>query len=262
MSWDFFSIGKMLWAATQPENWLIGLAGLAVILLLVNWHKGARIYAGMVFAALIALKFLALDNALLRPLETRFELNAPQSVDGIIVLGGAGLPPLSKRWNQPVLSDRGERILVGLALAKKHPNARVIYTGRGEELMSLDRTSPIGADIMALAELDHDRFTRERASRSTWENAVFTFDLARPDPHETWLLVTSGWHMPRSVGAFCAVGFQTIPYPVDYLSGYQGRSPSTIARRLTNISVALHEYVGLIGYYLSGRTHSIFSKGC
>jgi uncharacterized SAM-binding protein YcdF (DUF218 family) len=58
--------------------------------------------------------------------------------------------------------------------------------------------------------------TFEANSRDTWENAVFTRDLVKPKPGETWLLVTSAWHMPRSVGIFRRLGFDVIPYPVAY----------------------------------------------
>ena len=40
----------------------------------------------------------------------------------------------------------------------------------------------------------------ERRSRNTQENAEFSRALAAPKPGERWLLVTSAFHMPRSVG--------------------------------------------------------------
>jgi hypothetical protein len=56
----------------------------------------------------------------------------------------------------------------------------------------------------------------EDRSRNTVENAVFSKALARPRLGERWLLVTSGYHMPRSVGTFRKVGFPVEPYPVDW----------------------------------------------
>ncbi len=64
-----------------------------------------------------------------------------------------------------------------------------------------------------------DRMSFEDRSRDTWENAVFTKELVQPKPGERWLLVTSATHMPRSVGIFRKIGFDVIPYPVDYQTG-------------------------------------------
>src|SRR5437660_10414784 len=61
-----------------------------------------------------------------------------------------------------------------------------------------------------------ERMTFEAKSRNTWENGLFTRDLVKPKPGETWLLVTSAWHMPRSVGLFRRLDFDVIPYPVAY----------------------------------------------
>ena len=56
----------------------------------------------------------------------------------------------------------------------------------------------------------------ERRARNTLENAEFAKALAVPRPGERWLLVTSAFHMPRSVGLFRKAGFNVEPYPVDW----------------------------------------------
>ena len=67
--------------------------------------------------------------------------------------------------------------------------------------------------------LDARRILVETRSRNTYENAVYSKELAQPQPGQIWLLVTSANHMPRAVGCFRAVGFDVIPYPVDYDTG-------------------------------------------
>jgi uncharacterized SAM-binding protein YcdF (DUF218 family) len=100
----------------------------------------------------------------------------------------------------------------------------------------------------------------ENKSRNTAENAEFSKELARPRPGETWLLVTSAYHMPRSVGLFRKVGFPVVPWPSDYrTSGREGvgffRDNEVDA--LQNTTLALREWIGLIAYWLSGRIDSI-----
>ena len=63
------------------------------------------------------------------------------------------------------------------------------------------------------------RLMMERRSRNTQENAEFSKALAAPKPGERWLLVTSAFHMPRSVGLFRKAGFAVEPYPVDWRIG-------------------------------------------
>ena len=59
----------------------------------------------------------------------------------------------------------------------------------------------------------------ERNSRNTLENAEFSKAMAAPKAGERWLLVTSAFHMPRSVGLFRKAGFDVEPYPVDWRLG-------------------------------------------
>jgi uncharacterized SAM-binding protein YcdF (DUF218 family) len=87
-----------------------------------------------------------------------------------------------------------------------------------------------------------------RRARSCWrngratqsENAIFTRDLVQPQPGQTWVLVTSAWHMPRAVETFERNGWTgLVPWPVDFRSGGQalrlewsaGRPPAGCRRR-------------------------------
>lgn len=92
------------------------------------------------------------------------------------------------------------------------------------------------------------RLLLEKASRTTFENAMFSKQLARPLPGERWLLVTTTWHMPRAVGAFRKAGFSVLPWPIEKVAAHH----HDIRK------VAQHEYLGLIGYWLFGRTSELF----
>ena len=67
--------------------------------------------------------------------------------------------------------------------------------------------------------------------------------------------------MPRSVGLFRKVGFAVIPWPVDYrTSGTEGIGlfRDNPADSLQNTTMALREWIGLVGYWLSGRIDTVF----
>ena len=93
---------------------------------------------------------------------------------------------------------------------------------------------------------------------------VFSKELVKPQPGETWLLVTSAFHMPRSVGLFRKVGFPVIPWPVDYrTSGEEGIGlfRDNAADSLQTTTMAMREWIGLAAYWLSGRDRSAASRG-
>jgi uncharacterized SAM-binding protein YcdF (DUF218 family) len=106
-----------------------------------------------------------------------------------------------------------------------------------------------------------ERLILENRSRNTHENAVFTKELVTPKAGETWLLVTSAFHMPRSMALFRKAGFEVRPWPVDYrTSGVEGFGVfrDNAADALQNTTVAIREWIGLLAYWLSGRIDEPF----
>ena len=62
-------------------------------------------------------------------------------------------------------------------------------------------------------------------SRNTYEDAVYSARLLKDKGVRRILLVTSAWHMPRSLGLFQAQGLEVVPLPVDFTvtdAGWQG----------------------------------------
>ena len=97
--------------------------------------------------------------------------------------------------------------------------------------------------------LDMARVHLEDGSRTTRENARQVARLLGERCRQPWLLVTSAWHMPRSIAEFDAVGCQVTPYPVDFRTG--ASTPLTeysLAHSLLRWQVALHEWLGLVVY--------------
>jgi uncharacterized SAM-binding protein YcdF (DUF218 family) len=104
----------------------------------------------------------------------------------------------------------------------------------------------------------------ESESRNTAENVAFSKSLAKPKPGETWVLVTSAFHMPRSVGIFCRAGWPVVPYPVDHraLRGHLLRADAGVVGNLNYLSMGIKEWVGLAAYFATGRTTALFPAGC
>jgi len=106
-----------------------------------------------------------------------------------------------------------------------------------------------------------ERFRVENRSLTTAENAQFVKALIDPKPTERWLLVTSAAHMPRAIGAFRKVGFRVEAYPVDWQTAGPIDLLSFAASPLTKLrlcDMALHEWLGLLIYRLTGKTDELF----
>lgn len=260
----FFSLSKIVGFFLVPSNAIAMLCALGVLLLATRFRKaGLRILAFGV-ALLLVVGFSPLSNWLLLPLTERFPAwSAPgRAPDGIIVLGGAIDPETSQARGSPEMDGAAERILVMLQLARRYPAARIVFSGGSANLIQTPvPEAPIAGDLLEDFGVPSSRFVLESESRTTAENATLTRDLVSPKPGERWLLVTSAYHMPRSIGVFRKAGFDVEAYPVDWRTrGWQdGLTPfATLSAGLGRADMAAHEWVGLIAYRMTGRISELF----
>jgi uncharacterized SAM-binding protein YcdF (DUF218 family) len=259
----FFVLSKTLGAMLLPTNFLILLGILGVLLLATRFAPLGRklLIASMLMLAICG--FLPLGYLLLYPLEHRFPPwdAAGGAPDGIVVLGGPIDADLSVAHDTPVISSAPDRIVAAAELARKYPNARIVFTGGSANLISNDaKEADYAVKIFEELGIDKSRLIQERRSRNTYENAVFSKALVAPKPDERWLLITSAFHMPRSVGLFRKAGFAVEPYPVDWRVGagvdVLAFSQAVVGLRRTDI--AMREWIGLLAYRLAGRTDALF----
>lgn len=255
----FFYTSKIFWMLFSPLNLIFLLLMGGAVFSLFARSLGRSVMALGVFLLLV-FGLLPVGHNMLAALENRYERPAtmPERVDGIVVLGGSFMTQISGDRNIPALNETAERIIDGLALAKKYPQALIVFSGGIGNLTGGDRTE---ADDAALF-LDYVGFPDENVvyeedSRTTFENIRFTRKLVLPQPEETWLLVTSAYHMPRSMAVARAAGWgDIIPYPTDYRTdGYAGWLPQDfdLLGNIYDLHVALHEYLGFLGYHVTGK---------
>lgn len=260
----FFVLSKVLGFFAIPSN-LVILAGIAGAFLLRT--RFARTGWRLVIGSLVLLALLGLSpigNALIIPLEQRFppwdaSRGAP---DGIVVLGGAISPDVSFARHEPALNEAGERMTAAVELARRYPNARILFTG-GTGALIYDEGAEADAAVKLLEQLGvpRTRIIAEGKSRNTVENAEFSKALVSPKPGERWLLVTSAYHLPRAIGVFRKAGFAVEPYPVDWRTrGPQDvwRPFATMGDGLRRTDTAVREWVGLAVYWLTGRSSELF----
>jgi uncharacterized SAM-binding protein YcdF (DUF218 family) len=260
----FFIASKIFWFVAEPVSLAIFIGLLGIVLMFTRFARTGRVLMAGAIIALAAGLLTPIGVVLLRPLEDRFpqpSLNMPEPA-GIIVLGGAVDTVRSEARGQIYLDADAARMTTGVGLARRYPKARLVYSGGSGGFPHEGPAEAISAQKLWLSlGVPAGQMMFEAKSRNTWENAVFTRDLVKPKPGEIWLLVTSAWHMPRSVGIFRRVGFPVVPYPVAYRTFGDERdfemSQPTLDK-LSMLELGVREYIGLLAYRLTGKTDALF----
>lgn len=270
MAWDNL-ISRTVWLLIQPGNFLYIMLLTGLLLTAYTTAKSKYYSLGrrlIIFsmALFFLIGFTNLSRWALWPLEARFDQYRNKIDDvplaGIIVLGGAEKLSESTASQQATLNHGAERLIETAALARRYPNLPIIQSGgtrRDQDSLSENDVAEI---FFTQAGIDISRIRFERHSYNTHSNANESKALIRPNETEKWILVTSAFHMPRSVGAFKRANVNFQPYPVDYKTTlkYEGFFNIGFAENLRLFDLAIHEYVGLVAYYVTDRSSGLFPE--
>lgn len=244
---SMFTVLRMALSAIDPGTILVAVLAIGAVLL---WTRRKRLAQWVISATALSallIAILPLENWIIRPLEDRFPptRQLPEQISGIIALGGGA-----------------ERLFEFIALARRYPEARLVFSGGAGPLFLRQKGKEVDAPRMFFERmgLDAARILFENKSRNTYENAILSYALAKPKTGGEWVLITSAVHMPRAVGVFQKVGWSVIPYPVNYVSG---ENPNILPRfnlvgGLITLSIGMREWTGLFVYRLLHRTDSLF----
>jgi len=256
----FFIASKTLGMVARLETWLVLLLALAV---LAGWLGRARLARGLTLAGflmVLALTAFPLFSPLMASLERQYPPAPalPEKVDGIIVLGGAEDPAAFANWGLVGMNEGGERLTAGAELARRYPDAKLIFTGGSASLIYSGQHNAPSQMTQALwlsLGVPQAQILLEDRSRNTSENAIFTKALVQPQEGQTWILVTSAFHMPRSMETFQRNGWTGLTaWPVDFRSGGDMfRLEWRLDDHLQDGNVALKEYLGLLAYRIMGK---------
>ena len=249
---------KLLLAALLPSALLVECAAAG---LLLHRTRPGRLLLAIGVGGLFLCLVLPVESWALRPLEARFPpvTPYPSHLDGVIVLGGAIDELTSRDHDTPVLNEAANRITTFAILARRYPTARLVFTGgSGAFVQGVTTEAQYARTLLAELGVPPERVLFEDKSLTTHENATFTRDLVNPQPGEVWALVTSASHMPRSVAVFRQAGWHVLAWP----TGPRGRAglfpiSRSLGAKLSALDAAAHEWAGLFGYWLTGKTSSL-----
>jgi len=255
-----FYLPRLIWLALNPLTLLLLALCLSLMLQLTPWRRGGRRLMLACTVILVVLAVLPVGRFMIAVLESRFPplQTLPQQVDGIIVLGGSVHLKRSETLGVPVPNSNAGRLIAFASLARTYPRATLVFTGGSGDLIPGNLTeAEVSAQLLRQWGLDTDRVLFEDEARNTFESAALVRALRPPRDGETWLLITSAFHMPRAVGVFRQAGWPVVAYA----TGFRTRGIAASLRPQFNLVGGLRQFhfatrawIGLTAYRLMGRT--------
>jgi uncharacterized SAM-binding protein YcdF (DUF218 family) len=254
----FFFLSKIIAPLLSPLNALIVLQASGLLLMIA---RRTRAFGTAVVAActlvLLVVAATPLSSVLLERLEQTVPKPArlPEKVDGIVLLGGAQNPRLTEVHDEPHMGPTGTMVFAFLALGRRYPEAKLVFSGGTGELNPVAALSE--ADVMRMVAsrqgVDVSRLLIEDKSRNTHENAVFTKELIKPAPGGAWILVAAAAHMPRALAVFEKQGLRMIPYPTAYRTTGDLVWQLEAVGNFDKLNALVHELIGMAVYKVTGR---------
>lgn len=208
-------LNKAVWLFLNPVSACagLGLAGAAA----AAFGRGRVRRAGLLAAAAasVALWFAAtpmwsciVGLPLERPYLAMQNPDALPKADAIVLLGG-GIGKCDE-MEFPDMAESADRVWHAARLYRAGKAPLVVVSGRNDLAAAVPLLVDLGVPREAIA-VDNE-------SRNTYENSRFTERLVaeRLGEGRTVLLVTSAWHMTRSLGNFAKTSLKAVPAPADF----------------------------------------------
>lgn len=224
-----------------------------IFLLLGSFFSFKKRKIGIILILISAFSYFLFSTAfadfLIMPLENHYEEISEEEIKNVnmLVLLTGGV----KREDNPLNSQLSESTLsraVGAAQIyfKKEGNLKIIISG-SHPLSLVDSVGSLMSDFLVSLGISREDIVLEENSKNTYQSAL---ELKEIIEEESFALVTSAMHMPRSVYVFEKVGLNPIPAPADF------KMEKTLSildilpdsDNLRKSDLAFHEYFGLIYY--------------
>ena len=258
-----FYLSKFLWYFFNPFNCIILLFFLSVILNFLKFLRLSKIILYFTFLLFFITGALPTGSYLLYLLEKNYhnKVNLPEKVEGILILSGATSPFLTKEYDQIALNGSVERLTESIQLIKKYPKAKVFFAGGTGSIQYPDLShSDVAKKFYESLDVNTKNIFFDKKSRNTYENIVFAKKKFNPNINEKWILVTSAFHLKRAISVGEKLGWELIPYATDYKlpKKFKWKLSFDFFNNLGSLQHSSHEWVGIISYYLMGRSSKIF----
>lgn len=258
-----FFLSKLFWIVAQPLS-LAFLAAFAGTVCVAGHRRRAGLFllVGALMVLFVTL-YTSVGTVALQRLEAQVPRPSedPAEVSCMIVLGGAFETEVTTARGRTDLNQAADRFVEALRLALKFPQSRILVSGGdGSFSGTYEGDATVARRFFVEFGIGESRLISEPSSRTTFENVDNSRRLLADPGLRNCLLITSAFHMPRSLALFDKAGIEVAPWPTDYRTSgnttlrFDFTQPTLNAQQT---ATAVREWIGLLAYYLSGRTTSV-----
>ena len=217
--------------------------------------KRFRSFLFGLFLLLYLLSIEPIKDLLMLPLENRYPVpswSEMQRVDAIVVLGGGVLENAPDMDGQGALSS--DSLVRVMAAYRLHTRLKKPIIASGGVVGGSKPEAEISRSVLYNLGVKEQFVLIETKSKDTNENALFVNAICKQRKWNRIVLVTSAYHMKRSLMLFGRLFNDIVPFPTDYKTlrrGYSYWSFLPDASNLAETAVAVKEYLGITFYRLT-----------
>ncbi len=244
-----------LWAIFGAATWPFWLLLLGWFFTRLKWARLGLWCQGSGFCLFLAVSVGPLSVWVMQPLEAIVPAKFHSDIETIVMLAGSEQLGAARRSGKPEYSEAAERVLAAAQLQRRFPQAQLLLVG-GLKVQGGRYDVDYARETLLALGVPDSRITRIASTRDTFENARAI--AALNSDSSKMLLVTSAFHMPRALLCFEHFGGRPMAYPIDSrVPPIRIFSPNPLSN-FKRFDDAMHEWIGLIFYRVTGRTRAVF----
>ena len=243
-----------------PLGLCVALLIAAIVCIARRRNRAAIVLVALAAGELWLFSMPVSSHFLLGPLERRhYPVERFPRASAVVLLGGSSVPGVAPRM-YPETNLFGDRLMHAVRVLRSGCAPYLICTGGKLEFLGSFEGTDAENSARLLRELfavDSTRILLGNRSRNTREDALEVVRLLgeRGERYRV-ILITSAFHMDRSSRVFRKAGIEVFEAPTDYAedSAWQWHLINFLpsADALNRVSLALHEYYGILAYRVLG----------
>jgi len=223
-----FSLKKLISFFLEPFTFGFLLLTLALLFLLFNSYKKAKITLFISVVYLFLISNSVVSNFLMSPLEDKYKNHGNidiSKVEYILLLGG----------------DFESRAYEVIKLSQKLQDAKIITSGY-EGKRKITDALYAKEELISMG-INKNRILMQDKPKDTIEEAISIKKLINNKP---FILVTSASHMPRAMEIFKKEGLNPIPMATAFEVKERTSNSYLDIKEIKKIHMATHEYLGIL----------------
>jgi uncharacterized SAM-binding protein YcdF (DUF218 family) len=252
----FFILSKILYFIFTPLNWIIAFLLIGLFAKKVG-RKKKFITTGILLLLFFSNPFILNFSMRAWEIPSRRIDSIKEPYSAGVMLGGA-MRYYNSTMNRVVYGTAVDRFIQCIYLYREGKIKKIFVSGgSGLLLEQRYKEAELLKKVLLEMNIPEQDIVIENKSKNTRENALFSAEILKKDfANEKILVITSGYHMRRSLACFKKVGINAEPFSVDEHSGKGQFTIDKIiipdADILEGWDILFHEWIGYVSYWMAG----------